>query len=100
MTRPKRIARNMGRVEFIACRETIDAMRRQGFDNKKIHAALAEKGRVTMAYATFCYHMTRFAKAEAEMEERQSRYASTAKPGEAGRHGFHIDKTPSHGEII
>lgn len=31
----KRIPRNMGRIEFIACQDVIDAMRVQGYDNKK-----------------------------------------------------------------
>ncbi len=101
MPQKPRLPRNMGRVEFIACFETIDAMRRQGFDNKKIHAALAEKGRLTMSYTTFCYHMARRAKAELAQENHQdSGRTSANRVGTHGRSGFKVEKTPSSGEII
>ena len=50
----KRIPRNMARIEFMACRETIESLLAQGFDKKKIHARLAKDGQITMSYDSFC----------------------------------------------
>jgi hypothetical protein len=102
----KRIPRNMGRIEFIACHDVIDAMRVQGYDNKKIHAALVKKGKVTMSYATFCYHMVRFLKEIRERQEQSGHpptqvYAQTIfKQHGYKDHGFSVNKTPSSDEMI
>jgi len=104
--RKKRIPRNMGRIEFIACRDTIDALYEQGYDYKKIHAALVQKGKITMSYATFCYHMSRFLKALRERHEREgtqptSAYAPASFRQNASRQqSFSVNKTPSSGEMI
>lgn len=50
----KRIARNMARIEFLACRELIESLLAQGFDKKKIHARLTESGQITMSYDALC----------------------------------------------
>lgn len=97
-----RIPRNMGRVEFLACRESITTMHRQGYDNRKIHDALAAKGRVTMAYATFCRYMKRFFPSEgAHNDWMQSRDTpSSCEESRPGRSGFAVNKKPSSGEMI
>jgi len=102
----KRIPRNMGRIEFIACQDVIDAMRVQGYDNKKIHAALVKKGKVTMSYATFCYHMVRFLKEIRERQEQSEHHPTQVytqtifKQHGYKDHGFSVNKTPSSDEMI
>lgn len=102
----KRIPRNMGRIEFIACQDVIDAMRVQGYDNKKIHAALVKKGKVTMSYATFCHHMVRFLKEIRERQEQSGHHLlpiytqATFKQQGLKQHGFSVNKTPSSDEMI
>jgi hypothetical protein len=44
----------MARVEFLACKETIDSMLAQGFSKKLIHERLISDGRCSMRYITFC----------------------------------------------
>jgi len=102
----KRIPRNRGRIEFIASHDVIDAMRVQGYDNKKIHAALVKRGKVTMSYATFCYHMVRFLKEIQERQEQSGHYhaqiytQTTFKQHGYKDHGFSVNKTPSSDEMI
>ena len=50
----KRIPRNMARIEFLACRETIESLLSQGFDKRKIHTRLVGSGQFTMSYDAFC----------------------------------------------
>ena len=50
----KRLRRQMARVEFLACKETVDTMLAQGFSKKLIHERLTEEGRFSMAYITLC----------------------------------------------
>jgi hypothetical protein len=54
MTAAKPVRRYMGRVEFVACKETIDSMLAQGFSKKLIHERLTSEGRCSMHYITFC----------------------------------------------
>ncbi len=102
----KRIARNMGRIEFIACCDVIEAMREQGFDNKKIHTALLKKKKLTMSYATFCYQMARFRKLENERQGNNTHIANSSDAGMTSKHsgprqhGFSVNKTPSTSEMI
>ena len=49
-----RMRRSMARVEFLSCTESIEDMLQQGFSKQLIYEDLKEKGRVTMAYVTFC----------------------------------------------
>lgn len=46
--------RSMARVEFLCCTESIEAMLQQGFSKQLIYEDLKEKGRISMAYVTFC----------------------------------------------
>lgn len=96
--RKKRIARNMGRIEFIACFPLIDELRRQGFDNRKIHGSLTEKGMITMAYSTLCYHMARFFKEESATAAPKQ--FPTASVVSSQRRAFSVNKTPSSNEMI
>jgi hypothetical protein len=106
-SKKKRIARNMGRIEFIASRDVIVSMSEQGFDNKKIHTALAKKKRLTMSYATFCYQMARFRKAENErqghavdhVDSSEMANATFTHPG-SRQLSFSVNKTPSTSEMI
>jgi len=54
MPAAKRLRRYMARVEFLACKETVETMLEQGFSKKLIHERLTEEGRVSMAYITLC----------------------------------------------
>jgi hypothetical protein len=49
MTAGKRLRRHMGRVEYLACKETVDTMLAQGFSKKLIHERLTEGGQFSMA---------------------------------------------------
>jgi hypothetical protein len=55
-----RIGRNIGRIEFAAAFKKIQKLLEAGYDRKKIHSQLAEKGLVTMSYGTFCAQMKKF----------------------------------------
>ena len=54
MTTGKPVRRYMARVDFLVCKETIDAMLAQGFSKKLIHERLTSEGRCSMHYITFC----------------------------------------------
>jgi hypothetical protein len=49
-----RLGRNVGRIEFIAVSNKVQALLDAGYDRKKTHAKLVEEGLVTMSYSTFC----------------------------------------------
>lgn len=51
----------MARVEFLACKETVDAMLEQGFSKKLIHERLTEDGRFSMSYITLCHYIRKIA---------------------------------------
>jgi hypothetical protein len=50
----KPLRRHLARVEFLACKETVDSMLAQGFSKKLIHERLTEEGCFSMAYMTLC----------------------------------------------
>jgi hypothetical protein len=52
----------MARVEFLACKETVDSMLEQGFSKKLIHERLTEEGRFSMAYITLCQIIRKIAR--------------------------------------
>jgi len=93
----QRIARNMGRIEFIACHKQIDLLRSQGYDNKKIHTLLLSKNIITMSYSTLCYHISQFYK-------HIDTATSCAQPAvdQKSHHNncFSINKSPSSSEMI
>lgn len=64
----KRIPRNMARIEFLACRETIEILLSLGFDKKKIHARLTENGEITMSYDALCKIMAKAARNELKVQ--------------------------------
>jgi len=43
----------MAKIEYIACKDTVDTMLAQGFNPKLIHEKLTAEGRFTMAYPSF-----------------------------------------------
>jgi len=57
MTADKPLRRSMARVEFLACKDTIDSMQAQGFSKKLIHERLIADGRCSMSYITFCEYI-------------------------------------------
>lgn len=93
----QRIARNMGRIEFIACREKIDLMRSQGYDNKMIHTLLHSKEIITMSYSTLCYHISRFYK-----HNDTTTLCMIPNVGQKfqDNNSFSINKSPSSSEMI
>lgn len=72
----KRIARNQGKVEFLANLGEIQAMLEQGYNKRNVHEKLLEKGRITMAYYTFCANYRSFAKNKTLIKPFQSPVAS------------------------
>jgi hypothetical protein len=53
MPSSKRLRKQMAKIEYAACRDTVDAMLAQDFNPKLIHEKLTEEGRFTMAYTSF-----------------------------------------------
>ena len=51
---PERLRRNMARVEFLACMDSIEELLAQGFSKRLAYERLREQGRISMAYITFC----------------------------------------------
>ena len=72
MSAGKRLRRHMGRVEYLACKETVDAMLAQGFSKKLIHERLTEEGRFSMAYISFCQIIRNADKKTAPVESPQT----------------------------
>ncbi|GFH63356.1 MAG: hypothetical protein ZNDK_1127 [Candidatus Desulfovibrio kirbyi] len=68
----KRLRRHMGRVEYLACKETVDTMLAQGFSKKLIHERLTEEGRFSMAYISFCQILLKAGKKSAPKPSPQT----------------------------
>ena len=49
----RQIARNGGKIEFLAFKPTIEELFGKGYDAWKVHAFLREKHNITMSYRTF-----------------------------------------------
>ena len=49
----KRLRKQMAKIEYMACKEMVDAMLAQDFNPKLIHEKLTEEGRFSMAYPSF-----------------------------------------------
>ncbi len=101
-----RIPRCQGRVEFIANKDFIRRRREEGEPNTKIHAELAEAGKMTMAYSTFCYHMAKMRKEDDSASpgpggpQRDGRQPSPDGSSAGRQSGFSVNKTPSSGDMI
>ena len=52
-----RIAKSLGKVEFLANFEEINAMLTDGYNYRNIHSKLASEGKFTMSYFTFCHYI-------------------------------------------
>lgn len=72
MSRPGRIARCMGRVEFRACEAEILDMHRRGYANKHIYMKLAEEGKITLAYSTFNGHLRKLLDGENQHQPQKA----------------------------
>ncbi len=55
-----RIARNAGKVQFLARKEVIRDMLSQGYNYRNIHERLVKEHQATMSYHTFCFWMRYF----------------------------------------
>lgn len=42
------------RVEYLACREEVEAMLAKGYSVRLVHECMIEQGRVTCGYSAFC----------------------------------------------
>jgi hypothetical protein len=56
----RQIARNRGKIEFLALRPDIQALFEQGFDALKVHVILLEQNKLTMSYRTFARYFRQF----------------------------------------
>lgn len=56
---PKRISRNQGRIELLACINYVYDLLNKGYDKRKIHKILNEEKKITMSYATLCYQLAK-----------------------------------------
>lgn len=65
----QRIAKNMGKVEFLANLDEIRQMLAQGYNYKNVYSKMAEEGRFTMSYFTFCHHLRQMNSATAKREK-------------------------------
>lgn len=52
-----KIARNAAKIEFLANIEDVLSLISRGYNLKNVHSELTEKGRFTMSYYTFCWHL-------------------------------------------
>ncbi len=105
-TKGNRIKRNVGRIEFIACRKTITSMQELGYDAKMIHAKLRNEGRISMSYSTLCYHLARYKEQEAQEKAEVIAQSSLENANTAislltpQQRGFVVNKVPHTDEII
>ena len=49
----KRLRKQMAKIEYLAYKETVDALLAKDFNPKLIHEKLTAEGRITMAYPSF-----------------------------------------------
>lgn len=100
----KRIARNMGRIEFIACKDKIYSMLQTGYDIKKIHELLRERKLITMAYSTLCYQLAKHhQQSENKTDKKTHRHAQnkqTSLRTDYQSDIFSINKSPSTDDMI
>lgn len=64
MAKSGRIVRCMGRVEFRYCQIEILDMHKKGYANKHLYAKLAAKGKLSLAYSTFKFHLRKLLQAK------------------------------------
>lgn len=67
----RKIARNAAKVEFLANAEEILSMLDKGFNKFNVYSALTEKGRLTMAYRSFCWNLQQFKNPEKRQKEKK-----------------------------
>lgn len=100
----KRIARNMGRIEFIACKDKIFSMLQTGYDIKKIHASLRERMMITMAYSTLCYQLAKHRKQNEHKTDKNKHICAQNKQTQPRlvyqNDSFSINKSPSTEDMI
>jgi len=100
----KRIARNMGKIEFIACKDKIYSMLQTGYDIKKIHESLLERKMITMAYSTLCYQLAKHRKqSKHEMDNITHSHSHNKQTSLRTGHqndSFSINKSPSADDMI
>lgn len=56
----QKIARNAGKVQFLARREVINEMLSQGYNYRNIHDRLVSEHQATLSYHCFCFWMRHF----------------------------------------
>lgn len=64
-----RLSNNMAGIEFVACLETIKEFLQKSWKHSQIHRHLKQKGKITMSYGAFCYHMRRLSLDKHRQEE-------------------------------
>ena len=65
-SKKQRIARNLGKVEFLAHLEDVKSMIEQGYNKRNIHSKMVEKELFTMSYYTFCAQFRAYFKQKPE----------------------------------
>lgn len=99
MTNHTRIERNMGRVEFTAALKKIQKLLEAGYDRKKIHNILSDKGFLTMSYGTFCAQMKKFKdRLGAALPLGSGRYAESSREVPPKKSAAAIPARPSKDE--
>ena len=78
MTTDTPVRRYMARVEFVACKETIDSMLAQGFSKKLIHERLISEGRCSMHYITFCEFIRNAGQMPFQLQPKQAENSKAA----------------------
>ncbi|WP_169725285.1 TraK family protein [Fundidesulfovibrio putealis] len=100
----KRIARNMGRIEFIACKDQIYSMLQTGHDIKKIFESLRERKMITMAYSTLCYQLAKSRKQNLCITKNQpcccSQNIQKQIKTDNQSNSFSVNKSPSTNDMI
>ena len=65
-SRKPRIARNLGKVEFLAHLEDVKLLFEKGYNKRNIHSQMVEKELFTMSYYTFCAQFRSYFKQKPE----------------------------------
>lgn len=76
-TSKRKIARNAAKVEFLANAEEVTAMLDKGFNKLNVYKALAEQGRLTMSYRSFCWHLQQLKNPKKEKKQPVKQITST-----------------------
>ena len=84
----RKIAKNAAKVEFLANAETVMSMLGKGFNKLNVYKSLAEQGRITMSYRSFCWNLQQHQNPEKEKKKAVKPKISVPLRSAAKKDGF------------